>query len=178
VIAGVSAGAGWPEPGVRVLGAGLLGLTLWLTRHDIARRTVRQRGLTRFMAVCLLAGYAWLGAGGAIALVTGAARPGVVYDAMLHAIFLGFVMSMVFAHAPVIFPAVLGRPIDYRPAFYLHAAVLHASVILRLLGDLVEGLARVRAWGGLLSAMALLLFLANTVRAIVLSRPAFRNPAA
>jgi hypothetical protein len=44
----------------------------------------------------------------------------VLYDAMLHAVFLGFVISMVFAHASVIFPAVLGLPFEYRPAFYLH----------------------------------------------------------
>jgi hypothetical protein len=70
----------------------------------------------------------------------------------------------------VIFPAVLGRPLAYRPAFYVHAAVLHASVALRIAGDLVESLARLRAWGGLLNAIALLLFVANTVRAIVLTR--------
>jgi hypothetical protein len=122
------------------------------------------------MAVCLLSGYAWLGIGGAIAMVTGAARPGVLYDAMLHAVFLGFVMSMVFAHAPVIFPAVLGRPLDYRPAFYLHAVVLHASVLVRIIGDLFEGLAPLRAWGGLFNAIALLLFLGNTVRAAIRSR--------
>ncbi len=170
LVAGLGAAIWAPAAGVRVLGAGLLGLTAWLARYDVARRTVRQRGLTRFMAICLLAGYAWLGAGGAIAVITGAARPGAVYDAMLHAVFLGFVMSMVFAHAPVIFPAVLGRPLDYHPAFYFHAAVLHASVLLRLTGDMVESLARFRAWGGLFNALALLLFLANTVRAIALSR--------
>jgi hypothetical protein len=100
VLGGVAAATWWPEPGVRALGVGLIALTSWLARHDVARRTVHQRGLTRFMAVSLLAGYAWLGVGGAIAAVTGAAMPGVRYDALLHAVFVGFVMSMVFAHAP------------------------------------------------------------------------------
>jgi hypothetical protein len=31
---------------------------------------------------------------------------------------------MVFAHAPIIFPAVLGVPLTYRPSFYLHVGVL------------------------------------------------------
>ena len=172
VLAGVAAATRWPEPGVRVLGAGLIGVTSWLARNDVARRTVRQRGVTGFMAVCLLGGYAWLGFGGAIAAITGNAMPGLVYDAMLHAVFLGFVMSMVFAHAPVIFPAVLGVPLEYRPVFYLHLAVLHASLVLRIVGDLVDVLGRWRVWGGLFNAVALLLFLFNTGRAIAIARPA------
>jgi hypothetical protein len=172
IVAGIAAAARWPEPGVRVLGGGLIALTWWLAHNDIARRTVHQRGVTRFMAVCLLGGYAWLGVGGIIAMVTGVATPGLLYDAMLHAVFLGFVMSMVFAHAPVIFPAVLGVALPYRPAFYLHVGVLHASLALRIVGDLVDTLGRWRVWGGLLNAVALLLFLFSTARAIATARPA------
>jgi hypothetical protein len=165
-IGGVAGASWWPASGVRVLGAGLIALTWWLARYDIARRTVRQRGVTRFMAVCLLGGYGWLGVGGAIAAVTGAATPGVLYDALLHSVFVGFVISMVFAHAPVIFPAVLGVGLQYRPSFYLHAAVLHVSLILRVAGDLIDSLGRWRVWGGLLNAAALLLFMVNTVHAV------------
>jgi hypothetical protein len=168
VLGGVAAATWWPEPGVRGLGVGLIALTWWLARHDVARRTVHQRGVTRFMAVCLLGGYAWLGVGGAIAAVTGVAMPGLLYDAMLHAVFVGFVISMVFAHAPVIFPAVLGLPLEYRPAFYLHVGVLHISLILRVVGDLVDSLGRWRVWGGLLNAAALLLFMFNTGRSMAL----------
>jgi hypothetical protein len=166
ILGGVAAARWWPEPGVRLLGAGLIALTWWLARHDVARRTVHQRGVTRFMAVCLLGGYAWLGVGGAIAVVSGVAMPGLLYDAMLHAVFLGFVISMVFAHAPVIFPAILGLPLGYRPAFYLHVGVLHVSLILRVVGDLVDSLGRWRVWGGLLNASALLLFMLNTGRSM------------
>jgi hypothetical protein len=167
ILGGVAAHTWWPEPGVRVLGAGLIALTWWLARHDVARRTVRQRGVTRFMAVSLLGGYVWLGVGGAIAAVTGVATAGLLYDAMLHAVLIGFVMSMVFAHAPVIFPAVLGLPLEYRPTFYLHVGVLHLSLIVRVVGDLVDVLGRWRGWGGLLNAVALLLFMLNTGRSMV-----------
>jgi len=170
VVAGAAVTARWPETGVRAIGLGLLALTWWLARHDVARRTVRQRGVTRFIAISLLGGYAWLGLGGVVAATTGAATPGLLYDAMLHAIFIGFVMSMVFAHAPVIFPAVLGVSIEYGSTFYLHVAVLHVSVILRVVGDFVDVLGRWRVWGGLLNAAALLLFLFNTVRATAISR--------
>ena len=151
VLGGVVAATWWPEPGVRALGVGLIALTWWLARHDVARRTVRQRGLTRFMAVSLLGGYVWLGVGGAIAAVTGVAMPGVLYDALLHAVFVGFVMSMVFAHAPIIFPAVLGLPLAYRPSFYLHVGVLHVSLIVRVVGDLVDVLGTVAGSGAVCS---------------------------
>jgi hypothetical protein len=160
--------------GVRIVGAGLLALAAWLARYDIARRTVRLAGLTRYMAVGLLVGYAWLAIGGLLAILAGDPRPGLLYDARLHAIFLGFVMSMVFSHAPVIFPAVLGAPLPYGSRFYAHLAVLHASVALRLAGDLAEPLARCRAWGGLLNAAALAIFVANVAGSALLSPETFR----
>lgn len=169
-VIGVAASAQWPERGVRLAGAGLLALTAWLARHDVARRTVRVQGVTRYMAVGLLTGYAWLGFGGMLALATGVTAPGLLYDATLHALFLGFVMSMVFAHAPVVFPAILGRPLIYAPRFYLHLVVLHASLILRVIGDLNDDLARWRVWGGLLNAVALVLFVFNVARSIAVAR--------
>jgi ABC-type Mn2+/Zn2+ transport system permease subunit len=96
----------------------------------------------------------------------------VIYDAMLHAVFVGFVLSMVFAHAPIIFPAVLGVPLVYRRSSYLHVAVLHLSLTARVIGDLVDVLGRWRSWGGLLNAAALILFVVNTIRAI--DRPSAR----
>jgi hypothetical protein len=45
----------WPTPGTIQLGAAYLVLTGWLARHDVARHTVRGRGLTRFMAIGMLA---------------------------------------------------------------------------------------------------------------------------
>ena len=157
-IAGISV---TPDGGVRLAGAALIGLAVWLGVFDIARRTVRQSGLTRFIAVTLLSGYVWLGAGGILALGSGAAAAGGQYDAMLHAVMLGFVFSMIFGHAPIIFPAVLGIGVAYRPAFYAHVALLHVSLLLRVAGDLAPWPAA-RAWGGLLNGIAIVVFLANT----------------
>ncbi len=162
LVAGALATFPWPETGVRITGLALLLLASWLFRHDVATRTVRRHGVTRFMALTLIGGYAWLGVGGALAVAAGAATPGVVYDATLHAVFLGFVVSMVFAHAPVIVPAVLNIGLEYRPAFYAPVAVLHISLLLRIAGDLVDTLGRWRVWGGLLNAAALLLFAVTT----------------
>lgn len=151
--------------GLRVSGAGLIALGLWALRFDITRRTIRQKGLTRFIAACLMPGYFWMIVGGALWIVYGGGyTSGPVYDAMLHSIFLGFVMSMIFGHAPIILPAVLsGIEITYRPAFYAHLALLHLSLILRVAADL-GGLLALRPWGGLLNVIAVLLFLANMAR--------------
>lgn len=154
-------------PGIRVTGAGLIALALWLARYDIARRTIRGHGVTRYMAAALLAGYAWLAVAGVLwaglgqmADVTGQGAGGGAYDAELHAIFLGFVMSMIFAHAPVIVPSVLGRPLPFRGYLYVPLVLLHISLILRLAGGDWAGNIDAWQWGGSLNETAVLLFLA------------------
>jgi hypothetical protein len=151
--------------GAVLFSAALLALALWLLRQDIARRTVRERGLTRFIAVCLLSGYGWLAIGALILLAGGGVVPGTpAYDAGLHAILLGFVFAMVFGHAPIIFPAVLGVRLPYQAWFYAPLAALHFSVALRIAGSLA-GAPGLRAAGGLLNALALALFVLGTVLA-------------
>lgn len=155
--------------GARLFGAGLIGLALWLLGNDIARRTVRQKGLTRFMAVSLLLGYAWLIIGGMVAIVFGLVDDTPYYDALLHCMFVGFVFSMIFAHAPVILPAVTGLAVPYRRAFYGHLVLLHASLALRVGSDLI-GWGDGRLWGGMLNVFALLLFMGNTALAVRAAR--------
>jgi len=129
----------------RVLGVVLVLLALWLFAYDLARVTVRQRGLPRYIAWCLLSGYAWLAFGGALLALETA------YDAALHAIFVGFVFSMVFGHAPVILPAVLRVPLPYHPVLYVPLALLHASLAIRVFVSAAAG-----AWG---NAAAIALFI-------------------
>ena len=152
--------------GARLSGLGLLVLSFWLLRFDIARRSVRKAGLARFVAVSLLSGYLWLGVAGLLGLRFGGLAAGQYYDAWLHAIFLGFVFAMIFGHAPIIFPAVLGVPVLFRPAFYSHLALLHLSLVLRVVGDVAAWWPG-RLWGGLLNAVAVLLFLGNMARAVL-----------
>jgi hypothetical protein len=132
----------------RLLGVALVLLALWLFAFDLARVTVRQAKLPRFVAVCLLAGYVWLAAGGALIALS------VAYDAALHAIFVGFVFSMVFGHAPVILPAVLRVSFPYHPVLYLPLALLHASLAVRVAVSTQLG-----AWGNA-AAIALFILLA------------------
>lgn len=150
--------------GWRVTGAGMIALAAWLLTHDIAWRTIRQAGLTRFIAVCMLSGYLWLAAAGGLAVGYGFLFGG-PYDAVLHGVFLGFVFSMIFGHAPVIFPAVLGVTMQYTPRFYTHLLLLHLSLLLRVGAGLAE-LTFLRQWAAMLNVIALLLFLANTVTSV------------
>ncbi len=152
--------------GLQIAGGGMFLLTAWLVRNDIARRTVRLPGLPRFIAVHLLCGYFWLAVGAVLwmradHLFLNSEWQAFHYDAMLHAIFLGFVVSMIFAHAPIIFPAITGRPLAYRQAFYVHGALIHLSLLVRIGSDLSGSFVFYR-WSGLLNVLAILVFLANT----------------
>lgn len=169
LIAGVTI-TGWlKQLGNLITSATFVILTLWLVRYDVARRTVQADGLTRFIAVCLLSGYAWLLAAGLIGLAYGGIFMGPVYDAILHAVFLGFVFSMIFGHAPIIFPAVTGFKIYYHPIFYSHLLLLHLSLLARVLGDLA-GLPGLRMVAGIANAITVVIFILNTVAAVVRAR--------
>jgi hypothetical protein len=156
--------------GERVAGAGMIIMALWLLRYDIARRTVRQAGVTRFIGISLVSGYVWLLIGGGLWVVLAGTVAGPAYDAMLHVVFLGFVFGMLFAHAPIILPAVLGVPVPFRPGFYGHLTLLNVSILLRLGADL-GGWTDGRRWSGFLGALAILLFLATTAGTAGLPRP-------
>ncbi len=139
------AAAGWFLTGV------------WLLVHDLAPRNLGRPGLPRFTALALLAGFLWLLIGAGLILLEGGVLPGLTYDAALHAIFLGFVLSLVLGHALVIVPAVLGVPLPFHPAVYVPLALLHASLAARFVGDLARD-PLLRAWGGLFNVVAIVLF--------------------
>jgi hypothetical protein len=137
----------------RALGVVLVALAGWLLAFDLARVTIRQRALPRYVAACLLAGYLWLALGGVLIALE------MAYDAALHAIFVGFVFSMVFGHAPVILPAVLRVRFPYHPTLYVPLAVLHLSLAVRVFVSTPLG-----AWG---NAAAIALFILTALALII-----------
>jgi hypothetical protein len=144
--------------GLRLAGVGLILLGAWLLCFDIARRTIKKTGLTRYIAACLLPGYAWLVVAGSLWVAAGRPASNLTMDAMLHTIFLGFVFSMIFGHAPIILPAVLPVDITYRSVFYAPLVLLHSTLIVRVIADLALDLT-LRQWAGLFNVLAILLFL-------------------
>ena len=89
VTAALAVGLVLPDFGAILLGVVLLSLTGWLVLHDIARRTINAAGVTRYMAACILAGYVWL-AVAALVLLLGYPTAQPAYDAVIHAVFLGY----------------------------------------------------------------------------------------
>ncbi len=146
----------------RLFGVTLALVALLLARLDIARRTARLGGLPRFAAIALYAGFAWLAAGGALVAARGLIPGHGSYDAALHAVFVGFVLSMVFAHAPIVLPAVAGVRIPFHASFYAPLTLLHGSLALRVLGDALGEFAWRRA-GGLGHGLAILTFVLTIV---------------
>lgn len=156
----------WGDVGTRIIGLGLVALAVWLGVFDIARKTVRRSGLTRYIAANLLLGYGWMLIGGVTALLLGQAVAGPRYDFMLHAVFVGFVFGMIFAHAPIILPSILPIQLPFKPILYGPTLLLHAALLLRAVGD---GAAwqPVRIWGAMLNAVAILWFLVQAVFLVI-----------
>ncbi len=171
VLIGVLASVWLFDASIRLAGLGLLLLAAWLLRYDIALQTVRRTGATRYIAVALLGGYIWLGIGGALELWAGGVAAGYLYDAALHAVFVGFIMSMIFGHALIIVPALTRRALPYRPVFYAPLALLSVSLLIRIVGDLA-GDSAWRMAGGLLNATAIVLFMALLAYNVLAPAPA------
>lgn len=136
LLVGAVAGAAWPVAGGVLFGVALLALSAWFFVYDVARRTLRADGLSRYMAVCLLAGYGWLAVAGVAWAGTALGLPW--RDAALHAFGLGFVFGMVLGHAPVILPALAGIRLRFGPVFYLPLVLLHGSLAARLAGGAID----------------------------------------
>jgi len=151
--------------GMFISGIGMIFLSYWLLRYDLAKKSIKNKGLPKFIAIALITGYVWLGISGVFALLFNEMQVGPYYDTILHCIFLGFVFSMIFGHAPIIFPAILKVNMNFKNRFYIHLLLLHFSLIIRILSDItfwIDG----RLLGSLLNGIAVLLFLANTVSSI------------
>lgn len=154
----------------RVLGGLFVALSVWEVRFDLARRLLRIPGLPRFAATGVLAGTGWLGLSGLVLLTHGLPPAGPHYDAAVHAVLVGFVLSMVFAHAPIILPAVARLELPFHPVLYAPLAVLHAGLVLRILGD-VLGNVDLRRAGAVGNAATLALFFMAALLARSLARP-------
>ena len=171
ITVGAPAATMWPQVGGAVLGLAVLALTVWLSSYDVARRTVRGTGLPRFAAACMLAAQAWLAVAGGVWLVSGHPVDGPAYDAVVHAVFLGFAISMIMAHAPSILPAVTRVPLPYRRAMWAPWTVLQVSLVVRLWGGDAMGSDLAHEIGGAGNAVALLAFFAVAIGSAVVGRP-------
>ena len=138
---------------------------LWLLRYDMALKSIKKAGQFRYSASLLIVGYIWLIITAALAIF--AADYIYSYDATLHAFFIGFVFSMIFAHAPIILPAVVGVvKKTYHPVLYFWFIILQISIIMRISGDLAEE-PLLRYWSGMVSGIAMIFFFINMALLLV-----------
>ncbi len=175
VLVGEAIGLVAYDVSVRVVGAGFVLWATWLFRYDVAPRALRLPGVQRFSAAALLIAHFWLGVCGILMVVFGGWVGILRYDTILHSFFVGFVMSMIFGHAPTVFPAVLGLPVRFYRVHYAHLALLHVSLAVRLLGDLLIWMPG-REYGGLANVAAILLFLVVTVVSVLRASTEARRP--
>ncbi len=160
-----------PDAGYPALGAALAVLMIDLVLHDVARRTIRSTGVTRFMAACMLTGYGWALIAAGIWLVGGPALSGYRYDTVVHALTIGFVLSMILAHAPVIVPAIARRPLPYHPVMWAVWALVQAGLVVRVLAG-ARSAAEPWRFGGAVSVVGLLAFVVSTLALVAGARRA------
>jgi hypothetical protein len=163
--AGFAVSARW---GGVLFGLALAGLAVWLMVFDVARRTVAAPGLSRYMAVCLLLGYGWLGVAGVAWVAAAFGAP--ARDVALHALGIGFVFSMMLGHAPVILPALARVKLSFGWFFYVPLLGLHASLARRFFPGLGLG------EGAAGNALALALFAATMAGSALIWRLQHPDP--
>jgi hypothetical protein len=88
-------------------------------------------------------------------------------DLALHALGIGFVFSMMLAHAPVILPALARIKVLFGWHFYVPLALLHASLTVRVAGPLNFEFLSVGAAG---NALAIAVFLLTMLASALLWR--------
>lgn len=155
---------------------GLITLAVWLSRFDIARHNIRQTGVTRYIAICLLSGYAWLGLAGILGLFGAFDIGSPLRDGALHALGLGFVMAMVFGHALIILPAVARIKVPYHAAFYLPLGLLHGSLLLRVIGKWLD-IIGLQQLGAMANTLTFLVFAAVMIWRVRSTTPTSARPA-
>ncbi|GAA4463105.1 hypothetical protein GCM10023189_40710 [Nibrella saemangeumensis] len=142
--------------GQPLTGAGMLAIAAWLLRFDMAFKSIRKAGQPRYSGTLLIIGYGWLLVSGGLFLIS--SQHPLWYDAALHSFFLGFVFSMIFAHAPIILPGVMGRSgVLYHRSLYIWSVLSSVALGLRLAGAWLEW-PQLRSVSGLLQSIVIILF--------------------
>ncbi len=119
--------------GLAVLGAAFLVMLVLMAHDDIARHTWRRPGFTGFMGTAMLAAYFWGILGSLLWLVLPAMGPHTIWQTFaLDCFDLGFVMSMVIAHAFLIIPAILRRPAPWPRAMWAPLVLLQSGLLVGL----------------------------------------------
>lgn len=132
-----------------------------------------QKGIYRYLGWHLAFAYLWLLIGLAILAIGRERYP--LYDAGTHALAIGFVFSMIMAHAPVIAPVLLKRNVSETKLSYWPLFLLTVSTFMRVAGNILSSVGIQRplmgAFSGVLALVAIVLFIIMIARALGPARP-------
>jgi hypothetical protein len=141
------------------VGISFIGLGQWLLRNDIAIINISKTGSYKFLGYALISAYLWLIITGIISFQK-QGNP-FLYDALLHAFFIGFAFNMIMAHAPIIFPGILKINVKpYHSILFVWLGLLNFSLLLRIIGDFTQN-GLFRKSGGLINGLAIMAYLGN-----------------
>lgn len=127
----------------------LLGTATGIDRHQV---------LPRFTAACSASGSGWLAlAGTGLLIHTPLPAYGRVYDAILHAFFLGFVGPMIVTEILIISMSLATGPLRSCRSYYLVLLLFHATLAGRIAGDLRPS-DKLNGWCGTVNALLIALF--------------------
>lgn len=116
------------------MGLAAISISTWLLFFDMAKVTSKKKAQFRYIGIGLRVGYVWLALHGLILLFMETHMS--YYDLILHTFFLGFTFSMIWAHAPIIFPTIFGiRETPYHRLLWIPWSVFQ----LTLAGRLISG---------------------------------------
>lgn len=151
-----------------VTAVSLIGSAIWLFKFDMAKKSLRREGQHFYSGIVLLTGYVWLVVCGLF--MAYGAYSGLLYDPVLQTFFIGFVFSMIFAHAPIILPGVLKLQISiFSRWLYIWFVLLELSLIARIVGPLLV-FPDLKIWGGIFNGIAILGFLLNSLMLVIIRK--------
>jgi hypothetical protein len=146
----------------------MIGIAVWMLRHDVMRIGLKKTGLTRFSSIALLIANGWLIVNGILLMALPDAAYS--YDILVHSFFIGYTFAMIFAHGPIILPGVLGiisKP--YHPILYVSLFLVQSSLLFRLIADSLLH-AEWRKMSGILTGVGILLYFVTLIVLVVRER--------
>lgn len=144
----------------------LSGIAFWLLQNDMPKHSIKKVGLHRFVGINLIIAYLWLFLFGIWQFLPFQTTFG--YDAYIHLYFIGFVLSMVLAHAPIILPSVLRLGIKpFHTMMYVWIGIIQISLMIRLISDVTEDTTW-RKIGGLMNGIGFVGYLGTVAILMVL----------
>ncbi len=121
-------------PGIPVMGILTFLMTAMIFRFDVQAHLKGQTGIHKFLARALVVAYIWLFVV-ALSLIGWNIIPwSIRKDLVFHFLGLGFIFTMILAHAPLILPAVFGRSSVQKPPERLFW-LFQTTTLLRIIGD-------------------------------------------